>query len=116
MTDDALQQLVSEELFWDPKVDSGAIAATAADGVVTLRGTVGSFREKREARKAAMRVYGVTSVNNELGLLLIISEPCSELPLRFRIRRATVTDPAGIIGAGRLGQAMARTARRSPRR
>jgi osmotically-inducible protein OsmY len=48
-TDDALQQLVSEELFWDPKVDSGAIAATAADGVVTLRGTVGSFREKRTA-------------------------------------------------------------------
>ena len=66
MTDDALQQLVSEELFWDPKVDSGAIAATAADGVVTLRGTVGSFREKREARNAAERVYGVTSVNNEL--------------------------------------------------
>ena len=28
MTDHALQQLVSEELFWDPKVDSGAIAAT----------------------------------------------------------------------------------------
>ena len=41
----------SQELFWDPKVDSGAIAATAADGVVTLRGTVGSFREKREAAR-----------------------------------------------------------------
>ena len=33
---------------------------------VTLRGTVGSFREKREAKKAAERVYGVTDVENEL--------------------------------------------------
>jgi osmotically-inducible protein OsmY len=68
MTDDALQQLVGEELFWDPKVDSEAIAATAADGIVSLRGTVGSFWEKREAKKAAERVYGVTSVNNELSV------------------------------------------------
>ena len=80
MTDDALQQLVSEELFWDPKVDSGAIAATAADGVVTLRGTVGSFREKREARKAAERVYGVTSVNNELEVDMLSYPEDDELP------------------------------------
>src|SRR6478672_6002728 len=44
-----------------------------------------------------------------------IPEPRRELPLRVRIRRATVTDSVGIIGAGRLGQAMARTARRAGR-
>ena len=42
---------VSDELFWDPKVDSAAIAVSASDGTVTLRGTVGSLREKREARE-----------------------------------------------------------------
>jgi osmotically-inducible protein OsmY len=38
---------------------------------VTLRGTVGSFREKREAAKAAKRVYGVTEVDNELSVRLL---------------------------------------------
>ena len=38
---------------WDPKLDSQAIAVSADDGAVTLRGTVGSFREKREAGKAS---------------------------------------------------------------
>ena len=42
---------VSDELFWDPKVDSTAIAVSADDGKITLRGTVGSLREKREARR-----------------------------------------------------------------
>src|SRR6476659_1520980 len=44
-----------------------------------------------------------------------IPEPRRELPLRVRIRWATMTDSVGIIGAGRLGQAMARTALRASR-
>jgi osmotically-inducible protein OsmY len=59
MTNDDLQLDVAAELCWDPKVDSQEIAVSADDGAVTLRGTVGSFREKREAEKAAARVYGV---------------------------------------------------------
>jgi|GraSoiStandDraft_16_1057320.scaffolds.fasta_scaffold1106936_2 BON domain len=39
---------VGDELFWDPKVDSAAIAVSANDGEITLRGTVGSLREKRD--------------------------------------------------------------------
>ena len=50
----------------DPKVDSEAIAVSADVGTVTLRGTVGSPREKREAGKSACGVYGVTGVDNEL--------------------------------------------------
>ena len=46
---------VSDELFWDPKVDNAAIAVSATEGKITLRGTVGSLREKREAKKAAQR-------------------------------------------------------------
>jgi osmotically-inducible protein OsmY len=47
---------VNAELFWDPKVDNTAVAASASDGTITLRGTVGSLREKREAKRAAQRV------------------------------------------------------------
>ncbi|MGN6521942.1 MAG: hypothetical protein ACTHMZ_01835, partial [Actinomycetes bacterium] len=46
MNDKELVAGVTDELFWDPKVDGEAIAVTADSGVVRLRGTVGSFREK----------------------------------------------------------------------
>jgi osmotically-inducible protein OsmY len=55
---DDLVANVNDELFWDPRVDNEAIAVTADEGAVTLRGTVGSLRQKREAKKAAQRVYG----------------------------------------------------------
>ena len=41
---------VSDELFWDPKVDNVAIAVSVNDGKITLRGTVGSLREKRQRK------------------------------------------------------------------
>jgi osmotically-inducible protein OsmY len=53
VSNDELRFDVEEELFWDPRVDNAAIAVSTDDGDVTLRGTVGSFREKREAAKAA---------------------------------------------------------------
>jgi len=68
--DDMLSD-VNEELLWDPKVDSRAIAASAEDGKVTLRGTVGSLREKREATKIAARVFGVIAFDNELQVRLL---------------------------------------------
>ena len=66
MTNQELELSVNDELFWDPKIDNAAIAVSADDGAVTLRGTVGSYRQKREAEKAAERVYGVVYVNNDL--------------------------------------------------
>ncbi|HVP02105.1 MAG TPA: BON domain-containing protein [Solirubrobacteraceae bacterium] len=79
MSDGTLMGNVSEELLWDPKVDSDAIAIGANGGVITLRGTVGSFREKQEARKAAQRVFGVTAVNNELQVRLLDSREDADL-------------------------------------
>ena len=66
MTDDDLRLDVVAELSWDPKVSGEAIAVSADAGAVTLRGTVGSLRERQEAGKAAARVYGVTGVSNQL--------------------------------------------------
>jgi osmotically-inducible protein OsmY len=36
MSDDELQAMVRDGLFWDPRVDSDAIAVSANDGEVTL--------------------------------------------------------------------------------
>src|SRR6266536_4573703 len=66
----ALKNHVTDELFWDPKVDNAAIAVSTDDGVVTLRGTVGSLRQKREAKKDAERVWGVKNVNNDLQVVV----------------------------------------------
>ncbi len=63
-SNDDLATSVSEELFWNPVVDDASIAVFADDGRITLRGTVGSLREKREAEKAAQRVFGVVSVES----------------------------------------------------
>jgi osmotically-inducible protein OsmY len=73
---------VSAELFWDPKVDNTAIAVSADDGDVTLRGIVGSLRERHEAKKAAQRVYGVTHVDDKLQVRLPTEQMRSDAELR----------------------------------
>jgi osmotically-inducible protein OsmY len=92
MTDDELQAWVREELCWDPKVDSAAIAVSASDGEVTLRGTVGRFREKREAQRAAGRVYGVTSVRNELEVRIVDEHGRQDVDLRGAVLQAMALD------------------------
>jgi osmotically-inducible protein OsmY len=74
MSNEELTRFVMDELAYDPKVDSETVAVSAEDGTVTLRGTVGSLREKYEARKAAERVYGVKKVHNKLEVKPLMSD------------------------------------------
>ena len=83
---------VGDELFWDPKLDSTAIAVSAADGKITLRGNVGSLREKREAKKAAERVFGVISVDNKLQVKLMNDDKRADADLRGDVLQALMLD------------------------
>jgi len=83
---------VSDELFWDPKLDSTAIAVSADDGKITLRGTVGSLREKHEAKKAAERVFGVISVDNHLQVRLMNDAKRADADLRGDVLQALMLD------------------------
>jgi osmotically-inducible protein OsmY len=83
---------VNDELFWDPKIDNTAIAVSADDGKVTLRGTVGSLREKREAQKAAERVFGVISVDNKLQVRLMNDAKRGDAELRGDVLQALMLD------------------------
>ena len=83
---------VNDELFWDPKVDNAAIAVSAKDGNITLRGTVGSLREKREAFKAAQRVFGVISVDNQLQVRLLTDLGRLDADIRGDIMQALMLD------------------------
>jgi osmotically-inducible protein OsmY len=92
MSNEELGRYVTDELFWDPKVDNVAIAVSADDGIVTLRGTVGSFREKREAKSAAERVYGVKGLENELQVRLMNGTKRDDADLRGDVLQALMLD------------------------
>jgi osmotically-inducible protein OsmY len=92
MSNDELTRHVTDELFWDPKVDNAAIAVSADDGVVTLRGTVGSLRQKREAKKDAERVWGVKSVNDDLQVWLLNDDRREDADLRGAVLQALMLD------------------------
>ena len=94
MTNDELAKHVTDELFWDPKVDNAAIAVSADDGVVTLRGTVGSLRQKREAQKDAERVWGVRSVKDELQVRLLNDDRREDADLRGAVLQALMLNSA----------------------
>jgi osmotically-inducible protein OsmY len=92
MTNEALERNVTDELLWDPHIDSGAIAVSADDGVVTLRGTVGSFRQKREVKRAVERVYGVTKVNNKLDVRVLTEHRRQDAEIRGDVLQALMLD------------------------
>ena len=92
MSNDDLELSVSDELFWDPKVDNSAVAVSASGGALTLRGTVGSYREKREAERATERVYGVKSVQNELKVRILSDQGRDDADLRGAVLQAMMLD------------------------
>jgi osmotically-inducible protein OsmY len=92
MSNEDLELTVTDELLWDPKVDNAAIAVAAADGVITLRGTVGSFRQKREAKRDAERVYGVKSVTDELQVRILNEDRRDDADLRGAVLQALMLD------------------------
>ena len=71
LTDTPLTGAVMTSLDLDPRIpDSLEIAVDAADGTVTLRGTVESFRQRRAAGDDALDVEGVYEVDNQLKVSL----------------------------------------------
>jgi len=92
MTDAKLRDDAQDELRWDPRLDDDSIAVSTRDGVVTLRGTVGSFREKREATTAIKRVYGTKSVDNQLEVRLLTADRRADADLRGDVLQALMLD------------------------
>jgi osmotically-inducible protein OsmY len=92
MSNNDLERYVSDELHWDPKIDDSAVAVSADDGVVTLRGTLGTFRQKRDAKKDAQRVYGVKSVRDELEVRILNNDRRADAELRGDVLQALMLD------------------------
>jgi osmotically-inducible protein OsmY len=71
LTDTPLTDAVIANLDRDPRIpESLEIAVAADDGIVTLRGTVESFSQRRAAGQDAKKIEGVYDVDNELNVSL----------------------------------------------
>jgi osmotically-inducible protein OsmY len=88
VSDAQLEEWVSHELHYDPKIDADAIAVRAHEGTVTLRGTVGHFSERRNAQKDALRIAGVKHVENELKVRVLTGHGKGDADLRGDVLRA----------------------------
>jgi osmotically-inducible protein OsmY len=92
MNNAELEVNVIDELFWDPKIDNSGVAVSADNGTITLRGTVGSFRQRREAVKAAERVFGVMKVNDQLDVRILTEQRREDADLRADVLQALTLD------------------------
>ena len=92
MTDEELARRVADALSGDPKIDDEGVAVSAQDGSVILRGTVGSFHQKREATQAAERVSGVVAVENRIDVEILTHERREDADLRGDVLEALMLD------------------------
>jgi osmotically-inducible protein OsmY len=92
MSNDDLEASVAEEIRLDPRVDEGGIAVSADDGTIVLRGTVTSLGEKLAAKNAAERVGGVSRVENQIKVRLVLGQRREDADLRGDILLAMVLD------------------------
>ncbi len=67
--DDTIVSRVADTLLWHPDIDSSDITPAASKGVVTLKGSVGSFWQKMLAEELAGSLNGVLEVVNELAVV-----------------------------------------------
>jgi osmotically-inducible protein OsmY len=67
-----LEEAVITSLGLDPRIpDSSEIAVAVEDGIVTLRGTVESLRQRRAAANDASKIDGVYEVDDQLKVSLL---------------------------------------------
>lgn len=65
-TDSRLQHDVLAQLEWEPSVEASHIGVAAENGVVTLSGSVATFKEKLRAEEVTKRLYGVLAVADDI--------------------------------------------------
>jgi hyperosmotically inducible protein len=69
VSDDVLHDMVRRRLANDATVKGGAIEVEVSKGVVTLKGSVDSAKQKDRAGNLVKRINGVRKVQNELAIV-----------------------------------------------
>ncbi len=100
--DTTVQELVMDELRWDPIVDAANIGVAVHSGAITLSGHVPSYWQFVAAEKAAKRVRGVLAVANELDVHLPNSSRRDDTDIAETLSRTlahSISLPAGSVSA-----------------
>lgn len=67
-SDHDIQAAVQSELSWTPDVDSAGIGVAVDEGVVSLSGEVDTYSDRLAAKRAALRVRGVSAVVDDISV------------------------------------------------
>ena len=89
-SDDLLKHQVKNELAWDTRTWNLDIETKISDGVVSLSGTVPSYRQLLAAQEAAHRVEGVLDVVNDLTVK--VPHKISDVQIAHNIRQTLEWD------------------------
>jgi osmotically-inducible protein OsmY len=93
-TSDQIQDDVRNALADDPRIPYvNEIAVDAYGGAVTLRGTVGSFAERRAAVADARRTRGVIDVYDDLRVRLLDRDKREDAEIRGAALQRLMWDP-----------------------
>jgi len=91
--DAQIEDDVRLELVDDPRLpDPIEIAVASRDGIVTLRGTVGSFSQRRAAVADANKISGVYGVTDELEVHLLDDNRRDDAEIRGAALQALMWD------------------------
>ena len=89
-----IEKDVHAEMAGDPRIPfPDEIAVEALDGTVILRGTVGSFGQRRAAVDDARRTKGVVDVYDELQVRLLDDDRRADAEIRGEGLQKLVSDP-----------------------
>jgi osmotically-inducible protein OsmY len=93
LTNTPLEDAVIENMDHDPRLpDSAEIAVSVADGVVTLRGTVETFSQRRAAADDAKQIEGVYEVDDQLKVNLLGADRREDDEIRGVALQALIWD------------------------
>jgi osmotically-inducible protein OsmY len=97
----AIETQLLAELAADPRIPNPEeIAVDTSEDVVTLRGTVGSFTQRRAAVAHARKIDGIADVFDELDVRLLGDYALADADIRGAALQALIWDvevPAGSI-------------------
>ena len=93
-TNDQIKHAVQRALADDPRLPfADEIAVESHNGLVTLRGTVGSIHQARAAVADARRQRGVYDVYNQIQVRLLTEDRRADAEIRGAALQQLVSDP-----------------------
>jgi osmotically-inducible protein OsmY len=94
MNSNEIAEVIRTDLANDPRLPyPGEIAVDAVGGLVTLRGTVGSFAQAHAAVKDARRSPGVRDVENELEVRILGDNRRHDAEIRGAVLQRLIWSP-----------------------